>query len=717
MSTKTQKIGEKIIGGIALLVIIVASFIFITKAVKANVGTVSTFSTTFLTDTSATLNGGVTGTGYGYFRLSPVDVPPIFCNEIYGSSMIAVEGHLPSSTASGDFVGGYFIGEVEGLAYDTLYSYCAVVSNKAQESPFSIPSTDIQYGEVVTFRTLPCATCPHTSITTKSASVEGGAATLKGNYRSTKQSYTSFEYREKRFAQIIDTNPWTETQEDSHNAQTYGQIEADISGLARSTQYEFRAKARTENPDETFYGQIKTFRTDNPIDLDFGDEDTGGDNGFSGACEDGQTGTPPNCQPAQTTCTDGQILNQSGECVPINCPSGQMFNLAGECVEVSCPDGTSGIYPDCSEDPNIDNSCPDGTTLIDNECVIVDSGTCETGQIGTYPNCWNLECSYGFTGNPPNCDYNNPHDNGGDFGDGNDFDGSGGFNGGSFGGFETPTWNPGDFGGGFGEWDGPFNSDEWIGTFNPSGIFVGNWFDGTSFEGGPFNGSWVGDNSLNDINFEGRDFDPSLGTWNGNTWTGVIPGQEGPFNGNWNIGNINGTYSGNCENGVCTFTVFDNNGNNISILNGVNGYGTWTSEDGTEGTIEGIAIPIVPGIGDTIIPNSDAIVRYHEGVETVFIRQIVKNIDFAKRYGYQLGDSVLDFAYKLAHYFGINFGYVDKNTLEEVRVVPPDVAAYQFWQTGNRLYVYEIFKEKLIHIRSLTTILKDKDTYEYYFQK
>ncbi len=92
------------------------------------------------------------------------------------------------------------------------------------------------------------------------------------------------------------------------------------------------------------------------------------------------------------------------------------------------------------------------------------------------------------------------------------------------------------------------------------------------------------------------------------------------------------------------------------------------------------------------------------------------NTELARRYGYQKGQNLLYFAWDLAHKFAKEFGYVN-NEGREIRVSQPDVSAYQLRLVGNKLTVYEFYKNKIIDIRNTTTIFKDKNSYEYYFVK
>ena len=139
------------------------------------------------------------------------------------------------------------------------------------------------------------------------------------------------------------------------------------------------------------------------------------------------------------------------------------------------------------------------------------------------------------------------------------------------------------------------------------------------------------------------------------------------------------------------------------------GSGTWDT-----GTVSGNTIPLV--LGQTATPPNDAIVRYHEGIETVFVRQIIANQIFTKTYGYQEGTNLQTFAWNLADQFARAFGYVSASG-REIRVSQPDVAAYQLQLIGNKLTVYEYYDRKIIDIRNMTTVFKNASGYEYYFKK
>jgi len=130
--------------------------------------------------------------------------------------------------------------------------------------------------------------------------------------------------------------------------------------------------------------------------------------------------------------------------------------------------------------------------------------------------------------------------------------------------------------------------------------------------------------------------------------------------------------------------------------------------------------PWIPGtplaLGQTATPPVDAIVRYHEGVETVFARQIIANAKLAKIYGYDEGTNLQAFAWNLADLLARAFGYVNKNG-KEIRVSKPDIAAYELRLEGYNLTVYEYYNSKIINIQKTSSLFKNAFFYEYYFWK
>ncbi len=121
-------------------------------------------------------------------------------------------------------------------------------------------------------------------------------------------------------------------------------------------------------------------------------------------------------------------------------------------------------------------------------------------------------------------------------------------------------------------------------------------------------------------------------------------------------------------------------------------------------------------LGQTNTPPALAIVRYMEGVETVFARQITADTNFAKKYGYIDGQDLQSFAWYLADELGRTFGYVDTSG-KEIRVSKPDVAAYQLQLSGNKLTVYEYYMDKIIDVRNANASFKTASGYEYYWKK
>lgn len=121
-------------------------------------------------------------------------------------------------------------------------------------------------------------------------------------------------------------------------------------------------------------------------------------------------------------------------------------------------------------------------------------------------------------------------------------------------------------------------------------------------------------------------------------------------------------------------------------------------------------------LGETATPPVDATVHYHEGIETVFQRQIVGNSTLAKAYGYQDGADIQTFAWNLADLLAKEFGYVSPSG-KEIRVSLPDIAAYQLEYKNGVLTVYEYYNLKIVNIESTTTSLRNKYDYEYYFVK
>jgi hypothetical protein len=289
----------------------------------SNVLTTCPPSSENVTDTTAELCGSATidpeiqgGVGYGYFRYSPSKIPPIFCNDIYGSEMLSTrEVVLGSGNKKWTTI-------VTGLEQDTTYYYCAVVSNNTRN-----PS-DIRYGGVSSFRTLPCPTCEQKNIETKQINpTNQNSALLRGSFNFTNPVNVYFEYQEAGSkintdsllgllgiggvitagsaenmsglsltttggtgpgVQSINTNlapstSWKNTNKQSKNAKASGEFSISISNLKPGQRYLYRAVAEMTNTGEKLYGYTLDFRTAGSSVSDGGGSGVGyGNDGWSG---------------------------------------------------------------------------------------------------------------------------------------------------------------------------------------------------------------------------------------------------------------------------------------------------------------------------------------------------------------------------------------------------------------------------------------------------
>lgn len=121
-------------------------------------------------------------------------------------------------------------------------------------------------------------------------------------------------------------------------------------------------------------------------------------------------------------------------------------------------------------------------------------------------------------------------------------------------------------------------------------------------------------------------------------------------------------------------------------------------------------------LGQTATPPVDAVVRFHEGIEHVFVRQIMANPQLAKRYGYQEGMNLNTFAWDTADFFARIFGYVASDG-KEIRVSTPDIAAYRLELKDGDLIVYEYYAGVIVNIQKMTEVLRNIYGYEYYYRK
>lgn len=624
---------------------------------------IKTGTATGVTDIEATLSGraeGVTGTVFGYFRYSTAAVPPIFCNEIYGSNMRSATAQLPN--ASGQIQNGSFSAKVTNLEKNTTYYYCAVGSNKALNSEGSLNSlnsTTIRYGAVKSFHTLPCQTCEQTTIKTTQASVlSSSSATLRGQFGSTKAVTTYFEYKNSELP-----GDWIKTGEIFHSANSYGGMNELVKGLKTNTEYIFRAVGKTSDPTETFYGQTLHFRTRTA-------------DGFG----------------------DGEGWIYQGD------NPWEQYN----------PNNPYNPYD--PYDPNNGNNPYDPYNPY--------------GPANPTQTCGQAS---GPDAPITNCDNNNGGNNGG-YG--------GGYSGGGYGGY-TPIDYTG-IGNGIGSGNGDFDGDgiinstdididgdgaNNIGDNDTDGDGIGNAFDTDDDNDGIFDSS---DQTPlgNGSNFNDLDGDGLSNSVDTDDDGDGIPdiSDSTPFGTGSNPNDLDGDGINNSidtdidGDGIPNNTDpdDDNDGLPDNLDNSASGNDLGGGNGNNNGGNQNQGN--ILGIGDETTPPQDAIVRYHEGVETVFIRQIMRNTTLAKKYGYQDGEDLQKFSWYLAHFLAKSYGYVAKNK-KEIRVRYADVAAYELREVGNTTTVYESYdnagngKFKITGIRKLNSLFKMIFKYEYYFLK
>jgi hypothetical protein len=153
----------------------------------------------------------------------------------------------------------------------------------------------------------------------------------------------------------------------------------------------------------------------------------------------------------------------------------------------------------------------------------------------------------------------------------------------------------------------------------------------------------------------------------------------------------------------------------INVGTGV-GTGTGTGTGSGAGTWTGTGTGTGLTLGQTATPPDLAIVRYREGIEHVFVKQMRGNSALVEAFGYQAGDNLETFVWNLADQLARQFGYVSPSG-KEIRVGPPDRAAYQLEMVNGVLTVYEYFDYKIVNIQSVTANLRNIYDYEYYFVK
>lgn len=292
----------------------------------------------------------------------------------------------------------------------------------------------------------------------------------------------------------------------------------------------------------------------------------------------------------------------------------------------------------------------------------------------------------------------------------------GGANSGAWSGVFTSN-NAGGAGSGSGSGSGDQSSGVWAGSNSPSSLLKG---DGT-WSGSNGAGTWNGSGSgIPDGTSSGtwKDPDGNTGTWTGSFKNGVGTGTWKSDNGKGNPGGAGSGANSGAWSGVFTSNNPGGAGSgdqSSGVWAGVPGNPVDKEKDKTDDILLGNDGKEVT-IGSSATPDIDDIVRYHEGVEHVFARRIKKSFILQQRYGYSGDLDLQQFAWDLSHKLAINFGYVD-NKGKEIRVNKPDVSAYAIRLIGEKLTVYEYYKNKIIDIRNIYSPFKNKNPYEYYSTK
>jgi hypothetical protein len=124
-------------------------------------------------------------------------------------------------------------------------------------------------------------------------------------------------------------------------------------------------------------------------------------------------------------------------------------------------------------------------------------------------------------------------------------------------------------------------------------------------------------------------------------------------------------------------------------------------------------------LGDKATPPEYTVVRYHEGIEHVLVRQLMRseNLELAEMFGYREGMNLENFAWYMADFLARTFGYVSPSTGKELRVGPPDKAAYELVLKDGKLTIYEYFDSEIVAIQDISSTLRSNYEYEYYYTK
>lgn len=603
---------NKCIKKIAILAVFVL-ILFTPKFSQAITDTL-TGNTSEVTDTQVTLSGSLNPEGTdasGYFRYSAMDIPPIFCNDIYGSKMRSTfEEKLGSGNGA-----IAFSTTVTDLTPATIYYYCAVGSN----------NSEITYGGVKSFSTL--GKSGQLVVTTEAANVkDSNSAYINGTFISGNAANTWFEYR-KQGSQ--NDNSWTKVDQESHKQGETGKMNYLLANLSAGTQYEFRAtiidasgmtEIKTKKSPLAIYGEILTFTTREkgnikPVFIGSGtpytnpcaDPDDGNCNGT------GTGGTPPWGGSSKPDLTASKVTPSYGK---VNTPIVLMAlirNQGGSTTVNSFPN----FIQISLVNPTKANTNTTGSNAISFNYLFHPTAAHaeNTAEAVSDPNLINLASAQ--TG---------PLQGGG------------------------------------------------VATISSTYTFLNI---GTYYARACADKSSPSSVGLITESYEFNNCSP---------WSSIII-------------NTDGTSTGGSGNGT--------GGNNPPFGGGTGTGGGTTSTTGQTATLT---------LGQTATPPIDAVVHYHEGIETVLQRQIVANMTLAKVYGYEEGTDLQAYSWYLADFFARIFGYVSTNG-KEIRVTEPDVAAYQIEYLNGKLTIYEYYNSKIVNIQQMTPDLRGIYGYEYYFVK
>lgn len=710
-----------------------------------------------------------------YFRYAKAkNNPPIFCNDIYGTNMIATGDIFLGTTYKKDtYQNDYdsskkknlFSQQITGLSPNTTYYYCAILSNKDA----------IAYGGsqvVKEFHT----NCYDTTVETKdpAVNVRSTSASLKGVYCSPKNNFvgtvtnntvtTYFEYKKATFgggpgdgssggSAGNGTPEWIKVGEQTpysmgNNANLYGNISANLSGLTPDTTYQFRAvvKNNAGKSNETIhYGSPSVSFTTIPSS---GGSNTGG-SGCTSCVKLLPTvtviATPSSIKPGESSTISWESANVN-TCSVIgdenidetagSFNTGALTSSKSYSVTCTGPNGTktgsvyvfvntgsgsgNNLFPTVTVKATPSSIAPGGSSIIswtstnatactsaDNIDIDETAGSFSTGIL-TNSKSYTITCvgaqgrssgnayvyvNTGGGGYTPQCSDTLDNDKDGkiDNLDPNCYqDGD-----------LTKNYLPNHYS----------EATSSVYPYNPNNPNDPNSPYNPNNPNSPYNPNNPNYNPNNPNPYNPND--PN-NPFNKGTW-GPVGGSPGAWtSGTWGTGTDSGTWRTTSGTGGTGIVYWAGNGDGTGTWYSTTGNGTWTNgrKSGSSGT--GTWTNLI--LGQTATPPWDAIVRYHEGIETVFIRQIIKNPIFTQRYGYVEGMNLQTFAEDLADQFARAFGYVNTNG-REIRVGPPDIAAYQLQLIGNKLTVYEYYDNKIIDIRSTTATFKNASGYEYYFKK